>query len=182
MFSPSQEKKEGVNTDIYPTVWTFSMRKKNTASVLLLRNEKCGEKEKPRSVLQQIQQKTKDLLCIRSCIYSSPHNSVTLSPPQGAPVAAWAQLPRVERGERYFVTHRGTTHLQSPSSFRAGFRKTVAQLLLGKQPCWSLTVMISILGVSEVQIPIPPSPPSPRAMSCPGVSQPAPKPTLGMRM
>lgn len=107
MFSPSQEKKEGVNTDIYPTVWTFSIRKKNTASVLLLRNEKCGEREKLRSVLQQIQQKTKDLLCIRSCIYSSPHNSVTLSPPQGAPVAAWAQLPRVERGERYFVTHRG---------------------------------------------------------------------------
>lgn len=57
--------------------------KKNTASVLLLWNEKHGERERLRRVLQQIQQKTKEL-CIRSCIYSSSHNAVTVTLPRSS--------------------------------------------------------------------------------------------------
>lgn len=74
----------------------------------------------------------------------------------------WREVFCETQGER--------DHTQSPSSFSADFRKSMAQRLLGEQPCWSLTVVISILGVSEVQIPMPPSPLSPKAMSSPGVS------------
>lgn len=161
------KKKEGVNTDIadHPQKSGNLAWGEKIQQVCCYWGMSMGERERLRSVLQQIQQKTKDSLCIRSCIYSWSHNAVTLAPPEellwhrGLSYLVW----NMERGILWDIGGK-RDHTEPPCSFSTDFRKSTAQLLLGKQPCWSLAGMVSILGVSEVQIPMPPSP---RAMSYP---------------
>lgn len=110
-------------------------------------------------VLQQIQQKTKDSLCIRSCFYSSSHKAVTLPPSQellwhrGLSYLVW----NMERGILWDTGGKGTAHSHHLHS----------ALILGSQlPSfyWEskhtgpLQWWSSVLGLSEVQIPRPSGP------------------------
>lgn len=160
-------KKEGVNTDIadHPKQSGNLAWGEKIQQVCCYWGMSMGERERLRSVLQQIQQKTKDSLCIRSCIYSWSHNAVTLAPPEellwhrGLSYLVW----NMERGILWDTGGKGTTQSHHVHS----------ALVLGSQlPSfyWEsshagpLAGMVSILGVSEVQIPMPPSS---RAMSYP---------------
>lgn len=114
--------------------------------MLSLRNEKCGEREKLRSSPANPAENQRLALHSLVLLFLVTQGCDTATLP-GAPVASWAQLPGLEHGEGYFVRHRGKRdRTQSPSSFSADFRKSIAQLLLGKQPYWSLTVMIKCFG------------------------------------
>lgn len=154
-----------------------------TASVLLLANEKCGERERLRSVFQQIQQKTKDVLCspyahaLRPVTkwwdaVKAPGSSCCITGSATSP-GPWREVFCETRGEE-----GGTARLHSPPALHSGgehcqrliLGRRSPSLLLEEQPRSSLRAMTDILDISQVQIAMPPVPPVPapcHAQVCP---------------
>lgn len=165
-----------------------------TASVLLPRNEKCGERERVRSIFQQIHWNTEDLLC-------SPYAHAL------CPITKWwdaAAAPSSSGsitgsatafgtwGEAFCEMRReesGTACSHSPSALHSGGQHCHGPILGRRPPSPPLEEAATLIPYSDEHYfgcivgagSHASSPPCPRAILCPGVCQAAPKPGLGTR-